>query len=430
MNIALVTASGQGQRLGSPIPKQFLPLGGGQVIDKSVDAFLELKDIDLVIVTLGKDQEQYWNRLADYKKNNKFKVVEGGLSRQESVYKGLEFVENMVKAEYQRETEAQDCPIDSKLEERHKILIHDGARPFLKQSLIEAILNGFGNDISGCIPVIDMKDSLLCLDGLAAVDRSKIKAIQTPQGFFLDDIISAFRQADADGFQGTDESSIAAKYGLKFGLVIGDESNVKLTTVDDYTKARALEVADEDESFGFEAAQGKTNDVVKKKENEVETMYRIGNGYDVHQLVEGRKLILGGVDIPFEKGLLGHSDADVLIHSLMDALIGAMSLGDIGKHFPDSDPAYKGASSMELLKHVVKMMEDNSYQLSNCDVTVICQRPKLANYIEQMRVNIAEVLKCSLDQVSIKATTTEGLGFEGEGAGISAMASACLYKIK
>lgn len=155
---------------------------------------------------------------------------------------------------------------------------------------------------------------------------------------------------------------------------------------------------------------------------------RVGMGYDVHRLVEGRKLILGGVEIPYEKGLLGHSDADVLLHAIMDALLGAAALGDIGQHFPDTDPAYKGASSIELLKRVGELLEENCYYISNIDATVIAQRPKLAGYREQMRANIAEALHLELDQVNIKATTEEGLGFTGTGEGISSQAVCLIDK--
>lgn len=156
---------------------------------------------------------------------------------------------------------------------------------------------------------------------------------------------------------------------------------------------------------------------------------RIGMGYDVHKLVEDRDLILGGVKIPYEKGLLGHSDADVLIHAIMDALLGAAALGDIGKHFPDTDPAYKGISSVKLLKHVAELLEDKLYVIGNIDATIIAQRPKMAPHIPQMRKNIAEALRIELDQINIKATTEEGLGFTGSGEGISAQAVACLDTI-
>ena len=149
---------------------------------------------------------------------------------------------------------------------------------------------------------------------------------------------------------------------------------------------------------------------------------RIGSGYDVHRLTEGRKLILGGVEIPFEKGLLGHSDADVLVHAVMDALLGAAALGDIGKYFPDTDPAYKGADSMRLLKEVRRLIEEKAYFIENIDATVIAQRPKLAGYIPQMKKNIADVLGLSEEQVNVKATTEEGLGFTGEGLGIAGSA--------
>ena len=157
---------------------------------------------------------------------------------------------------------------------------------------------------------------------------------------------------------------------------------------------------------------------------------RIGMGYDVHRLTEGRDLILGGVKIPYEKGLLGHSDADVLLHALMDALLGAAALGDIGKHFPDTDPAYEGASSMKLLEHVGKLLEERLYVVENIDATIIAQRPKMAPHIEEMRRNIAAALHLELDQVNVKATTEEGLGFTGTGEGISAQAVACLESVR
>ena len=156
---------------------------------------------------------------------------------------------------------------------------------------------------------------------------------------------------------------------------------------------------------------------------------RIGHGYDVHRLTEGRKLILGGVDIPFEKGLDGHSDADVLVHALMDAILGALALGDIGKLFPDTDPEYKGADSMKLLDKVCELLEDSEYVLSNADMTICCQQPKLAPYIMEMRTNIANVIGCNVDQISVKATTEEHLGFTGEGLGISATAVVLLENV-
>ena len=157
---------------------------------------------------------------------------------------------------------------------------------------------------------------------------------------------------------------------------------------------------------------------------------RIGMGYDVHRLVEGRKLILGGVEIPYEKGLLGHSDADVLLHAIMDALLGAAALGDIGKHFPDTDPEYEGASSIRLMEHVAQLIRGKGYRVENVDATIIAQRPKMAPHIEEMRENTAKALGIDADQVNIKATTEEGLGFTGTGEGISSQAAACLERIE
>lgn len=155
---------------------------------------------------------------------------------------------------------------------------------------------------------------------------------------------------------------------------------------------------------------------------------RVGMGYDVHKLVEGRKLILGGVEIPYEKGLLGHSDADVMLHAVMDALLGAAALGDIGLHFPDTDPKYKGASSIKLLEHVGRLLEENGYVIENIDATIIAQRPKMRPHIDQMRENMAKVLKIDVDQINVKATTEEGLGFTGSGEGISSQAICAIEK--
>ena len=226
------------------------------------------------------------------------------------------------------------------------------------------------------------------------LDRERLRAVQTPQSFRRAEILRAHMAALADGFAGTDDASL---YEREFGsatLVTADgaRENVKLTHRGDFLRG----------------------DV------------RMGTGYDVHRLVEGRPLVLGGVTIPWEKGLLGHSDADVALHALMDAMLGALGEGDIGRHFPDSDEQYRGIASTELLRRVTELARNKGYRVGNCDVTIVAQAPKLAPYIEEMRANVARVLGVDVSRVNIKATTTERLGFEGEGLGISAQAVAVM----
>lgn len=219
-----------------------------------------------------------------------------------------------------------------------------------------------------------------------------------PQGFKVDLLRQAHEQAQRDGFLGTDDASLVERLGVPVQLTEGSRRNIKLTTPEDLLMAEAF--------FAEQALPA----------------LRVGQGYDVHRLVEGRPLILCGVTVPHTLGLLGHSDADVALHALMDAMLGAMALGDIGKHFPDTDEAYRGISSMLLLRHVVALLKAHHARVTNCDVTIVAQKPKLLPYIPQMRQNVADALELPLARVNIKATTTEKLGFEGEEKGISAQA--------
>ena len=218
--------------------------------------------------------------------------------------------------------------------------------------------------------------------------------MQTPQGFRTDVIREAYRRAYAEGFYGTDDASLAERAGYSIAVAEGSYANIKITTKED-----------------------------------LPVEMRIGSGYDVHRLEEGRKLILCGTEIPFEKGLLGHSDADVALHALMDAMLGAAAAGDIGRHFPDTDDRFKGVSSMELLKQTLMVINKEGYAPGNVDITIIAQRPKLQPYIEQMRENTAAALNIGKESVSVKATTTEKLGFTGRGEGIAAQAVCILTRI-
>jgi 2-C-methyl-D-erythritol 4-phosphate cytidylyltransferase/2-C-methyl-D-erythritol 2,4-cyclodiphosphate synthase len=233
--------------------------------------------------------------------------------------------------------------------------------------------------------------------------RDNLYSMQTPQGFRKALINSAFEKAYEENFYGTDETSLLERLNEKVYIVKGDYSNIKITTIEDIAVAEAMLKMNPDKDPG-----GST--------------MRVGTGYDVHAFAKNRKLILGGVEIPFERGLMGHSDADVLLHAIMDALLGACALADIGKYFPDTDENYRGISSLILLEKVGDLIGSEGYEICNIDATVIAERPKIAPYIHQMIKHIAEVLKIQEDKVNIKATTTEGLGFIGREEGIAAQA--------
>ena len=230
-------------------------------------------------------------------------------------------------------------------------------------------------------------------------DRSTLYAVQTPQCFDRAEYLAALEELDAEKARlVTDDCSLFELTGRAVQLTQGDYANYKITTRED----------------------------LPRPDQKEEHKMRIGHGYDVHRLVEGRKLILGGVEVPFEKGLLGHSDADVLAHAVMDAVLGAAALGDIGQHFPDNDPAYSGADSLKLARRVAEILKEHGFRIENIDATLLCQRPKLAPYIPAMRQNLADAFGLPVDAVSVKATTEEHLGFTGEGLGIAAHAVALI----
>ena len=391
MNAAVIVAAGRGSRMGLGRNKVLAPLAGVPVIVRTVRAFEEtgLFDGGIVVVTGEDDLPEMRALLARFGVGAALTL--GGADRQESVYRGLQAV-----------NPAADV-----------IAIHDGARPLVTRAVIERTIKSAQRFGSGVAAVM-LKDTVKRVDAEGVVvdtpRRDALRAVQTPQTFEA----RLIREAHARFAQGTeratDDAMLAEWAGRRVRLTEGDVENIKLTTPEDMLLAGQVILRRE----------GRT----KEETN----MLRSGHGYDVHRLVEGRKLILCGVEVPYTLGLLGHSDADVALHALMDALLGAAALGDIGRHFPDTDPAYAGADSGRLLDHVVSLLEQKGYAVGNVDVTIICQRPKLKDYIEQMRENVAAHLKVDPDCVNIKATTTEKLGFEGEGLGISSHAVACIVK--
>ena len=391
MNAAVIVAAGRGSRMGLGRNKVLADVAGVPVIVRTVRALAQtaLFDGGIVVVTGAEDMEQMRALMAEHGLD--VTLTEGGTDRQQSVHHGLQAV-----------NPAADI-----------IAIHDGARPLVTRAVIERTIESAKRCGSG-VAAVTLKDTVKRVDAEGAVidtpNRETLRAVQTPQTFDARLIRAAHERFADSAERATDDAALAERALCRVMLTEGDVENIKLTTPEDMLLAQQVILRREGRQ---EKGSGRM---------------RIGHGYDVHRLVEGRKLILCGVEIPYEKGLLGHSDADVALHALMDALLGAAALGDIGRHFPDTDPAYKGADSGKLLDHVVDLLEEHGYSVDNVDVTIICQRPKLKDYIEQMRENVAAHLHVSADCVNIKATTTEKLGFEGEGLGISSHAVACIER--
>ncbi len=369
--IAIIVAAGRGKRLGSSLPKQFLKVRGRTILEMSVEAFEQNKYVDEIFVAANADYCELTEKLCRGFSKLK-KIVAGGAERQDSV------------------RAAFDCLRG----ENGIVLVHDAARPFVSEAVINAVIEGTA-DFGAAIPTVPAKDTIRQVDGTGSrtLQRETLARVQTPQGFRISLLKHAFEKAQAEGFLGTDDASLVERMGINISMVQGEDANRKITTRED-----------------------------------LETEMRIGTGYDVHRLVEGRPLVLCGEQIPYEKGLLGHSDADVALHALMDSMLGAAGLGDIGKHFPDTDEWYRGISSMKLLQKTAELLREAGYFLGNADITIIAQRPKIAGYIPKMRANIAEIMNCDENKINIKGTTTEKLGFVGREEGIASEAVCILYR--
>lgn len=358
----ILLCAGSSARMG--FDKLNTPLCGRTAIERSMDALIE-GGCDSIVFVVNDASERTVQTLACPVPHT---VVRGGAQRTDSVRNGLNEVSAGIA------------------------VIHDAARCFVEPALVKACIASAAESGSG-VAAIPMTDTVMRTHvyGTETLDRSTLLRMQTPQAFLTDLIRTAY----ASGDSATDDATLYARLIGTPQFVPGSEDNRKLTTEADWAWA-----------------QRKLGGAV------------YGTGFDTHRLVEGRKLILGGVEIPFEKGLLGHSDADVLLHAIMDAILGAMKLGDIGKLYPDTDEAYRGISSRELLCRVSELVQKRDMVVRHVDATVICQRPKLAPYREEMERTIAEDLKIPFEAVSVKATTTEGMNDEGRGLCISAQAIA------
>ncbi len=379
---AVLVAAGASTRMG--FDKLSVDLGGETVLHRSIRAFAQCPQVDEIVLVAGKNRAFVEAQAADCKKP--VQIVTGGATRAESAKNGVLAARGTLVA------------------------VHDAARPFVSAAVIEAVLDA-AKQCGAAAPAVPVKDTIKQAvrgDGKTVPagcrventpDRSTLYAVQTPQCFDRAQYLAALEELDAEKARlVTDDCSLFELTGRPVQLTQGDYANRKITTREDLPRPAPKE----------------------------ETKMRIGHGYDVHRLVEGRRLILGGVEIPFEKGLLGHSDADVLTHAVMDAVLGAAALGDIGQHFPDNDPAYAGADSLKLAQHVARILSEHGYGIGNIDATLLCQRPKLAPHIPAMRANLAEAFGLPVDAVSVKATTEEHLGFTGEGLGIAAHAVALI----
>ena len=379
-NVAVIVAAGSGSRMQSAKNKVLLPLCGTPVIARTVAAFADLPQVDEVLVVCRPADVDAMSALLP---QEKVSFVFGGKTRQESVQNAVDTID--------------DCDL---------LLIHDGARPLVTRDEILDTLHR-AEETGAAATGVFVKDTIKVINDDYEItdtpDRSQLIAIQTPQIFRFDLYKQAMEKAKAQGGNFTDDCKLMENLGVPV------RCDRRVYQYEDHHPGGS--------------AHGRGD--LKSKGGRV---MRIGHGYDVHKLVEGRPLILGGVTIPFEKGLLGHSDADVLLHAISDALLGAAALGDIGHLFPDTDDRWKGADSLKLLEEVVRVLADRGYQIENIDATLLAQRPKLAPYIDEMRGNIADACRVDIAQVSVKATTEEGLGFTGTGAGMAAHAVALIEK--
>lgn len=373
--VALIVAAGHGTRAGEGPPKQYRPLGGVPVLRRSIEAFWAHAHIDAVQVVISPEHRLHYDTaVAGLSLPS---PIPGGETRQESVLRGLEGL-------------AASRP--------SLVLIHDAARPLVAAETITATVRAL-DTADGALPVLDAADTLKRIaDGRveATLPREGVGLAQTPQGFRFDGILAAHRAARDTSV--TDDASIAEQAGLRVVAVAGSRLNFKLTTPEDFLMAEALL-----------AGAGAS---------------RAGQGFDVHRFGPGDHIWLCGLRIEHTHGLIGHSDADVGLHALTDALLGAAALGDIGQHFPPSDERWRGAPSHLFLTHAAKLIAERGGRIEHVDVTLICERPKIAPHRAAMVARIAELLAVDPTRVSVKATTTEGLGFTGRGEGIAAQAVA------
>ncbi len=404
MKIAvLIVAAGRGRRAETAQPKQWQLLAGQSVLAHTCNVFQAHASINQLMLVLHRDDLAQAERLAGIELAD-IELTEGGATRNASVRAGLEALaadKNTGKSTG-KNTGAPDL-----------VLIHDVARPLVSAALIDRVIAALANH-QGAAPALAVSDALW--RGTAGLvsgrqNREHLYRAQTPQGFHFAAILAAHRiYAGVHKGNAADDVEVARAAGLEVAIVAGDEANMKITLPDDFDRAETLL---------------RNNNVIDKDMN---VDIRCGSGFDVHAFCPGDHVILCGIRIPHEAALLGHSDADVAMHALSDAIYGALAEGDIGRHFPPSEPAWKGAESHIFLTHAAELARQRGYIISNVDVTLICEAPKIGPHAPAMQAELARILKLAPDRVSVKATTSEGLGFTGRREGIAAQAMATLVK--
>lgn len=379
-SFVLIVAAGSGQRFGGAVPKQYQSLAGKPLLRHSLETFAAHPEIAGILVAIHPDHRAMYDAaVAGLPKL--LPPIPGGASRQDSVLNGLDRL-------------AAENP--------DLVLIHDAARPFIDAGTISRTIAALADQkaVLVAVPVVDtIKRGIGGRVG-DTVDRRDLWRAQTPQAFHFRDILEAHRRFA--GRELTDDAALAEAAGIPVAFVQGTEHNFKVTTAEDMERAERM--------IGGQAAG--------------QMEFRTGNGFDVHKLIKGDGVTMCGVRIPCEFALEGHSDADVGLHALTDAVLGAIGAKDIGAHFPPSDPKWRGAESWKFLDHAAKLVRERGGRVAHCDVTIICERPKVGPHRDAMVARVAEILNIAADRVSVKATTTEKLGFTGRGEGIAAQATA------
>jgi 2-C-methyl-D-erythritol 4-phosphate cytidylyltransferase / 2-C-methyl-D-erythritol 2,4-cyclodiphosphate synthase len=377
---AVVVAAGRGLRAGGAVPKQYRSLTAGSPIRQVLSAFIEHEAIEAVQAVIHPDDAARFARACDGL--DILPPVMGGTTRQASVLAGLEALSDR---------------------EPQIVLVHDAARPFASKALISRSIAA-ARDSGAAIPALLLTDTVKAVDAAGVVvetlDRNRLRTVQTPQAFAFKPLLAAHRRAAAEGLNNfSDDAALAEWAGLMVTVFEGESSNVKLTTTDDFARAEL-------------ATFGALGDV------------RTGSGYDVHAFGDGDHVMVGGIRIAHERGLIGHSDADVALHALTDAILGALAEGDIGVHFPPSDPQWRGASSDRFLAFALDRTQARGGRIAHLDITLVCEAPKISPYRDAIRARIAEIAGLPLGRIGLKATTSERLGFIGRREGMAAFATA------
>ncbi len=375
----IIVAAGRGKRTG--IQKQWVTVDSKPLVAYSLQAFEEHPLVQTIYLGVDKDHLREGREvLSRWAPGKGASMYPGGERRQDTVWKGLRLLD-------------EKCTL---------VGIHDGARPLTSSHLIHRVIQK-AQDKGAAIPVLSLRDTVKEVEKdqtIRTLQRERLRVAQTPQFFQREIIVEAYKRALQEGREATDDATLVEAMGHPVWWVEGEETNFKVTYPQDLERIRVM----------------------------LECPIKAGFGYDVHPLVKGRRLILGGVEIPHEKGLQGHSDADVLCHAVVDALLGAGGLEDIGTHFPDSNPYYKDRSSLEFLRNVAHLLQARDLEIVHIDATLVLEKPKIAPYRKEMEQRIAQALSIPTQRINIKATTTEGLGFTGRGEGIAAHTIATLRK--